>query len=195
MLPRADSRSVQLKISSLSLHDIKLIHSTSISDIRGYFAETYVRRDFLAAGIQHEFIQDNESRSRAIGTIRGLHFQVPPFAQTKLVRVLRGRILDVVVDLRRSSPTYGKHQTIELSEATGDQLLVPIGFAHGFCTLEPDSIVFYKVDKVYSGNHDRGVHFADMKLAITWPIAAAVAVISERDRALPQFCDLPAYFD
>ncbi len=101
-------------------------------------------------GIDHNFIQDNESSSRALGTVRGLHFQVPPFAQTKLVRVLSGRILDVVVDLRRSSPTYGKHLAIELNEALADQLLIPTGFAHGFCTLEPGTVVFYKVDNVYS---------------------------------------------
>ena len=186
---------MKLDICSLPLDGIKLIRSTRISDARGYFAETYVRPDFVAAGIDHEFIQDNQSRSYAAGTVRGLHFQVPPFAQTKLVRVLRGRILDVVVDLRRSSPTYGKHLAIELSEATGDQLLVPTGFAHGFCTLEPDSIVFYKVDKVYSADHDRGVHWADASLGIEWPIAAAEAVVSERDRGLPPFRDLPAYFD
>src|SRR5690348_11687306 len=137
---------MRLDIELLSLRDVKLLSSPRISDSRGYFAETYVRRDFVAKSIEYNFVQDNESMSRSAGTIRGLHFQVPPFAQTKLLRVLRGRILDVVVDLRRSSPTYGKHLTTELSEATGDQLLVPVGFAHGFCTLEPNSLVFYKVD-------------------------------------------------
>ena len=186
---------MKLNVESLSLPDVKLLKSTRISDSRGYFAETYVRRDFVAAGIEHEFIQDNESRSQATGTVRGLHFQVPPLAQTKLVRVLRGRIFDVAVDLRRSSPTYGKHLTIELSEATGDQLLVPAGFAHGFCTLEPNSVVFYKVDNVYSADHDRGVHWADANLGIKWPIAAGEAVLSQRDLSLPSFRDLPAYFD
>jgi dTDP-4-dehydrorhamnose 3,5-epimerase len=186
---------MKLNVELLSLPDVKLLRSTRISDFRGYFAETYVRRDFAAAGIEHEFIQDNESMSRAAGTVRGLHFQVPPFTQAKLVRVLRGRILDVAVDLRRSSPTYGKHLAIELSEATGDQLLVPAGFAHGFCTLEPDSVVFYKVDNVYSADHDRGVHWADASLGIKWPIAAAEAILSERDLGLPDFRDLPTYFD
>lgn len=192
---QTDGNCLKLNIFSLPHHGIKLIRSVRMSDARGYFAETYVRRDFMTAGIECEFIQDNESRSCAAGTIRGLHFQAPPFAQTKLVRVLRGRILDVVVDLRRSSPTYGKHLAIELDETTGDQLLIPKGFAHGFCTLEPDSVVFYKVDKVHSADHDRGVHWADMSLGIKWPIAAAVAVVSERDRKFPLFCDLPAYFD
>jgi dTDP-4-dehydrorhamnose 3,5-epimerase len=186
---------MKLDISSFPIDGIKLIQSMCISDARGDFAETYVRPDFITAGIDHEFIQDNQSRSYAAGTIRGLHFQAPPFTQTKLVRVLRGRILDVVVDLRRSSPTYGKHLAIELNEAAVDQLLVPSGFAHGFCTLEPDSLVFYKVDKVYSADHDRGVHWADPSLGIEWPIAVAQAVVSERDKGLPPFRDLPAYFD
>ena len=186
---------MKLDICSLPLDGIKLIRSMHISDARGYFAETYVRPDFTTAGIDHEFIQDNESRSYSAGTVRGLHFQVPPFAQTKLVRVLRGRIFDVVVDLRRSSPTFGAHLAIELGETAGDQLLVPAGFAHGFCTLEPDSIVFYKVDEVYSADHDRGIYWADASLGIEWPIAAAEAVVSERDRGLPQLRDLAAYFD
>jgi dTDP-4-dehydrorhamnose 3,5-epimerase len=186
---------LKLDVISLTLSGVRLVRSVRISDARGYFAETYMRRDFLAAGIEHEFIQDNESRSLAAGTIRGLHFQVPPFAQTKLVRVLRGRILDVVVDLRRSSSSYGQHQAIELSEVTADQLLVPRGFAHGFCTLVRDSVVLYKVDAVYSPNHDRGVHWADASLGIKWPVVASEAVVSERDQGLPQFRDLPAYFD
>jgi dTDP-4-dehydrorhamnose 3,5-epimerase len=186
---------MKLDICSFALEGIKLVRSTRVSDARGYFAETYVRPDFVAAGIDHVFIQDNQSKSFAARTVRGFHFQVPPFAQTKLVRVLRGGILDVVVDLRSSSPTYGKHLAIELGEAAGDQLLVPAGFAHGFCTLEPDSIVFYKVDQVYSADHDRGFHWADASLGIEWPIVAADAVVSERDRGLPPFHDLPAYFD
>ena len=186
---------MKLDIRSFPLEGIKLIRSRRVSDARGYFAETYVRPDFAAAGIDHEFIQDNQSKSYATGTVRGLHFQVPPFAQTKLVRVPQGRILDIVVDLRRSSPTYGQHLAIELGESAGDQLLVPAGFAHGFCTLEPDSIVFYKTDKIYSADHDRGVHWADARLGIAWPIATTDAIVSERDRDLPPFRELPAYFD
>jgi dTDP-4-dehydrorhamnose 3,5-epimerase len=186
---------MNLEIQSFPIDGIKLIRPRRIADARGYFAATYVRSEFVAAGIDHEFVQDNESRSRTTATIRGLHFQIRPFAQTKLVRVLRGRILDAVVDLRRSSPSYGKHLAIELSEAAGEQLLVPAGFAHGFCTLEPETMVLYKVDNVYSAEHDRGVYWADASLGIEWPVAAVDAVVSERDRGLPKFRELPAYFD
>src|SRR5260370_16813478 len=166
---------MSIEIHSLAIDGVKLIRSRRISDARGYFAATYVRADFAAAGIAHEFVQDNESRSGAARTIRGLHFQIRPFAQTKLVRVLRGRILDVVVDLRRSSRSYGKHLAIELSEAAGEQLLVPAGFAHGFCTLEPDSLLFFKLDNVYSAAHDPGVYWADPSLGSAWPVPAADA--------------------
>jgi dTDP-4-dehydrorhamnose 3,5-epimerase len=186
---------MKLSIESLSIADIKLVRAPRVADARGYFAETYVRNDMAAAGITHDFVQDNESTSKLAGTIRGLHFQVPPFAQTKLVRVPRGKILDVVVDLRRSSSSYGRHLAIELSAMTGDQLLVPAGFAHGFCTLEPDTTVFYKVDNVYSAGHERGVHWADPALAIAWPVTPAQAVVSEKDRALPRLGDLPVYFE
>src|SRR6266480_5434434 len=120
-----DYQAMKVSVQGLPIQDVKLVRAGRISDARGYFAETYVRDDFAAAGIDYAFIQDNESTSKAAGTVRGLHFQVPPFAQTKLVRVLRGRILDVVVDLRRSSPSYGKHLKVALSEAVGEQLLVP----------------------------------------------------------------------
>ena len=186
---------MKLSVESLSIADVKLVRAPRIADARGYFAETYVRDDFAAAGITHDFVQDNESTSKLAGTIRGLHFQARPFAQTKLVRVLRGRIFDVVVDLRRSSSSYGRHLAIELSATAGEQLLVPAGFAHGFCTLEPDTTVFYKVDKVYSAGHDRGVHWADPALAIAWPVTPVQAIVSEKDKALPRFGDLSVYFE
>ena len=182
-------------VELLPVADVRLVRAKRIADSRGYFVETYVRADFAAAGLDYDFVQDNESSSTAAGTVRGLHFQLPPFAQTKLVRVLRGRILDVAVDLRQSSSTYGKHLAVELSAAAGDQLLVPAGFAHGFCTLEPDTTVFYKVDNVYSAAHERGVNWADPALGIAWPVAAAAAVVSEKDRALPRLSDLPACFE
>ena len=185
---------MKLEVHSLPISDVKLIKSERISDGRGYFSETYMRRDFASHGINYEFVQDNQSASDAPGTVRGLHFQIPPFAQTKLIRVLSGRIVDVVVDLRRSSPSYGNHISVELSEASGDQLLVPVGFAHGFCTLEPRTVVFYKVDAVYSPAHDRGINWADPMLGIAWPVRAGKAVVSNKDSALPMFNELPAVF-
>ena len=191
----AKPRLMTLDVTPLSLSGVRLIRAKRYSDPRGYFAETYVRRDFAAAGIGQEFVQDNQSCSSARGTVRGLHFQIPPFAQAKLVRVLRGRILDVVVDLRRASPSYGRHLSVELSADTGDQLYVPAGFAHGFCTLAADTEVLYKVDAVYSAEHDRGVNWADPALGIAWPVSEADAVLSAKDTALPLLRDLPDYFD
>ena len=188
-------RPMKLEVLSLSLPDVKLIRIARIADVRGYFAEAYVHRDFMAAGIADEFVQDNQSFSIAAGTVRGLHFQIPPFAQTKLVRVLRGKILDVVVDLRRTSATFGKHHTVELNAEKGDQLFVPLGFAHGFCTLVPDTEVFYKVNNVYSSAHDRGLNWADPALGIHWPVNKNQAILSEKDRALPMLSALPAYFE
>jgi dTDP-4-dehydrorhamnose 3,5-epimerase len=186
---------MKVKVRPLSLPDVGLIAGTRISDRRGYFAECYVRSDFAAAGLTSDFIQDNQSYSIAPGTIRGLHFQSPPFAQAKLVRVLKGRILDVVVDLRRSRPSYGQHLTVEISDESGEQLYVPAGFAHGFCTLEPDTVVLYKVDSIYSPAHDRGVNWADPDLAVAWPVRETEAVMSDKDRALPRLRDLPPHFD
>jgi dTDP-4-dehydrorhamnose 3,5-epimerase len=186
---------MKLSIRPLALPEIKLISAPRFGDARGYFAETYVKRDFTAAGITHEFVQDNESLSRARGTVRGLHFQIPPFAQAKLIRVLTGRIFDACVDLRRSSPRYGRHAAVELAAETGDQLFVPAGFAHGFCTLEPDTTVLYKVDAVYSAEHERGIGWADPALAIPWPVGPDAAILSAKDAALPPLRDMPAYFD
>ena len=186
---------MKLSIRPLALPEIKLISAPRFGDQRGYFAETYVRGDFAAAGITSDFLQDNESLSRTPGTVRGLHFQIPPFAQAKLVRVLTGRIFDACVDLRRSSPRYGRHAAVELSAETGDQLFLPAGFAHGFCTLEPDTTVLYKVDAVYSAEHERGIAWADPALAIPWPISPDAAILSAKDAVLPPLGDMPVYFD
>jgi dTDP-4-dehydrorhamnose 3,5-epimerase len=186
---------MKLSIRPLALPEIKLISAPRYRDQRGYFAETYVRGDFAAAGIAHEFVQDNESLSQAPGTVRGMHFQIPPFAQAKLIRVLTGRIFDVCIDLRRSSPRFGRQATIELAAATGDQLFVPAGFAHGFCTLEPDTTVLYKVDAVYSAEHERGIAWSDPALAIPWPVDTDAAILSAKDAALPPLRDLPVCFD
>ena len=186
---------MKLDIRPLTHPDVKLIRAARLADPRGTFAETYVRRDFAAAGIALEFVQDNESLSLKPGTVRGMHFQIPPFAQAKLIRVLTGRILDVCVDLRRSSPRFGRHAAVELSAESLEQLFVPAGFAHGFCTLEPDTTVLYKVDAVYSAEHDRGIDWSDPALGIPWPVGKDAAIVSAKDTALPRLEDTPAYFD
>lgn len=139
-------------------------------------------------------MQDNHSLSRDAGTVRGLHYQVYPFAQNKLVRVLRGRILDVAVDLRRSSPSFGKYVAVELSNENWQQLFVPVGFAHGFMTLEPDTEVFYKVTNFYSPDHDKGIAWDDPELAIEWPIHFANVTLSEKDSKLPWLRDVVEFF-
>jgi dTDP-4-dehydrorhamnose 3,5-epimerase len=193
-MQRPISKQGEWEACPLSLAGVRLIRPNVALDARGYFAETYQRSRFAAACITHDFVQDNQSGSISKGTVRGLHFQIPPLAQTKLIRVLRGRILDVVVDLRRSSGTYGKHIAIELADETGDQLLVPAGFAHGFCTLTANTEVFYKVDQIYSPRHERGLNWADPELDIDWPIMPADAVLSDRDRAWPMLHELPPLF-
>ena len=186
---------MQLNVQALAIPDVKLIRTPRFSDARGYFCETFQRVDFAAQGLDYDFLQDNQSSSDRPGTVRGLHFQRPPFAQTKLVRVLRGSIFDVAVDLRRSSPSFGRHIAIELSSEGNKQLFIPGGFAHGFCTLEPNTVVFYKVDQVYSAAHDGGVNWADSQLGIEWPVASAEAILSEKDRGLPMLADLAPVFE
>jgi dTDP-4-dehydrorhamnose 3,5-epimerase len=196
-LPRVDRPAARkpLDVRGLAIPDVKLIRTPRFSDARGYFCETFQRADFAAQGLACDFIQDNQSSSSRPGTVRGLHFQRPPFAQAKLIRVLRGRILDVAVDLRRASPSFGRHIAVELSGEGNEQLLVPAGFAHGFCTLEPGTVVFYKVDQVYSATHDGGINWADPELGILWPVTAADATLSDKDRGLPMLADLSFIFE
>jgi dTDP-4-dehydrorhamnose 3,5-epimerase len=184
-----------LTVTSTAIDDVKVIMPRGFTDARGVFCETYNRKRFVEHGIALDFVQDNQSSSREVGTIRGLHFQSHPAAQDKLVRVLRGRILDVAVDLRRSSPSFGRWVAEELSADNGKQLLVPIGFAHGFCTLEPDTIVLYKVTGYYAPEHDRGIIWNDPDLAIDWPVAADRVMLSAKDSQLPSFRSLPQYFE
>jgi dTDP-4-dehydrorhamnose 3,5-epimerase len=160
------------------------------ADERGFFSETYNRQELSAAGLDGEFVQDNHSLSRRPGTLRGLHFQLEPFAQAKLVRVIRGAVLDVVVDLRRSSPTFGQHVSVVLSAEAWNQLLVPVGCAHGFCTTEPDTEVCYKVSAAYSREHDRGLRWDDPSLAIAWPLPEGGPVLSAKDARLPLLAEL-----
>lgn len=175
-----------LDVRPLSIPDVKLLTPRRFADARGHFTETWNRKAFRAAGIDADFCQDNQSLSTAVGTVRGLHFQKPPHAQAKLVSVLQGAIFDVAVDLRNASPTFGKHVTAELRATDGAQLFVPAGFAHGFCTLEPDTIVQYKVDAHYAPEADAGIFWADESLAIAWPVAADRAHLSPKDLNLPR---------
>ncbi|MCQ4161235.1 dTDP-4-dehydrorhamnose 3,5-epimerase [Roseomonas sp. GC11] len=171
-----------------------LVSTRRFGDARGYFSETWSARDLAACGLAAEFVQDNFSTSAPVGTLRGLHFQIQPDPQDKLVRCLRGRILDVAVDLRRASPTYGQHVAVELSAENGLQLFVPVGFAHGFCTLEPDCEVAYKVTGYYSPACDKGVAWDDPDLAIDWPLPPGGPVLSDKDSRQPKLAELPAYF-
>jgi len=183
-----------LVVEPSSIPDVRAIRPPRHGDTRGFFSEVYSRRAFAAAGIDIEFVQDNYSRSAERGVVRGLHFQIPPFAQDKLVWVSRGAIFDVAVDLRWGSPSYGRSVTRTLSAESWTQFLIPIGFAHGFCTLEPDTDVVYKVSAYYSREHDRGLLWNDPALGIAWPIEQADAILSERDQRHPTLADLPRYF-
>jgi dTDP-4-dehydrorhamnose 3,5-epimerase len=183
-----------MHVTPLSIPDVKLVESERFGDERGSFSEVYNRRALAGRGIELEFVQDNHSLSRAKGTIRGLHYQSLPFAQAKLVRVVRGSVLDVAVDLRLGSPTYGKHVTAVISATAWNQILVPVGFAHGFCTLEPDTEVIYKVTNYYSPAHDHGVLWNDPELGIEWPVSEAAAVLSPRDRRLPRLGEIASPF-
>lgn len=164
------------------------------NDSRGYFFEAYNKASFLKQGITVEFVQDNQSSSK-YGVIRGLHYQLSPHAQTKLVRVLEGRILDVVVDIRKGSPTFGKSYCIELSADNKKQLLVPHGFAHGFSVLSESAIVLYKCDSLYNKDSEGGIRFNDPALAINWGIPEDKAIVSDKDLALPGFADCRNNFE
>ena len=183
-----------MQVEDTAIPAVKLVSPKRFGDARGFFSEVYSRRAWAAAGLDYEFVQDNHSYSAEAGVIRGLHFQTPPFAQTKLVRVVRGRILDVAVDLRRASPTFGQHVAVELSAANWRQLLVPVGFAHGFCTLEPDCEVVYKVTSFYSAEHDRGLAFDDPALGLEWGVDLSKALLSEKDTRHPRLADLGPQF-
>lgn len=183
-----------MQILDTDLAGVKLVKPKRHGDQRGFFSETY-RRDLLAeAGIGVELVQDNHSRSAAAGTVRGLHYQAPPRAQGKLVRVTRGAILDVAVDIRHGSPTFGRHVAVRISAEEWNQLWIPAGFAHGLCTLEPDTEVLYKVTDYYSPEHDAGIAWDDPALRIDWPVATDAAILSDKDRRLPRLADASAHF-
>lgn len=183
-----------LDVRKLDIADVIELTPRRFGDDRGFFAETFSVERLSGVGIDIDWVQDNQSMSRDVHTLRGLHFQAPPFAQDKLVRVLRGRILDVAVDIRRGSPSFGRWVAAELSAEGFNQLLVPVGFAHGFLTLEPDTEVFYKVSARYSPEHDRAIRFDDPDLAIDWPLGGEAPVLSAKDAAAPRLAEIETPF-
>ena len=184
-----------MQVIDLALPDVKLVQLKVHGDHRGFFMEAFKEADWRPILRDRPFIQDNQSHSAPAGTLRGLHYQMPPFAQAKLVQALRGRILDVAVDLRRNSATFGRHVTLELAAGDGRQIFVPEGFAHGFMTLEPDSMVAYKVTAPYDPTSERGIAWDDPDLAIAWPAGLkATATLSPRDRQWPRLKDATDLF-
>jgi dTDP-4-dehydrorhamnose 3,5-epimerase len=183
-----------MQFDRMAISGVVLITPKKFGDNRGYFSETF-RTDLFNKNVgDFAFVQDNQSLSAEVGTVRGLHFQLAPRAQGKLVRCIAGAILDVAVDIRTGSPTYGQHVKVELSAENGSQLWVPPGFAHGFCTLEPNSVISYKVTDYYSQEDDRGLAWNDPAIGIDWPIDADRAVLSAKDKAQPGLAELNANF-
>lgn len=183
-----------MQIVATALPEVKEIRPLRHRDARGFFAEIFRELTLREHGIDPVFVQENHSLSVDRGVVRGLHFQIPPMAQAKLVRVAVGAILDVAVDIRAGSPTYGRHVALTLSADEGNQLFVPEGFAHGFCTLEPNTEVIYKVNRYYSPAHDRGLRWNDPALGIAWPIGEAAVILSGKDGRQPPLAELPVYF-
>lgn len=182
-----------MKYTQLYLKGAAILEPVIHGDHRGFFMESYNEAAMLRLGVEIKFIQDNQSLSAEPGVLRGLHYQLNPKAQTKLVRVLSGAIYDVILDIRKDSPTFGRWVGVILSEFNKRQLLVPKGFAHGFCTLAPNTQVFYKVDEYYSPEHDRGILWNDPALGIDWPVSNPI--LSEKDRRHPALADAELNFD
>ena len=176
-----------MQIIPTRLPEVKVLVPRQFKDARGFFSEIYNRQKFREAGIDAEFVQDNHSLSAEQGVVRGLHYQIEPMAQHKLVRVVRGAIMDVAVDIRRSSATFGRHVAVKLTADNWQQMFIPIGFAHGFATLEPNTEVVYKVSNFYSPAHERGIRWNDPELGIDWGVDERHAILSERDRVHPMF--------
>ncbi|MFH6963234.1 dTDP-4-dehydrorhamnose 3,5-epimerase [Flavobacterium plurextorum] len=173
-----------MKIEKTFIKDLVIVEPTIFGDERGFFFESYSKTKFEDLGIEIDFVQDNQSFSKK-GTLRGLHYQNPPFAQTKLVRVLEGKIIDVVVDLRKDSPTYGQSLSVLLSSENKKQLLVPHGFAHGFSVISETASVMYKCDQFYNKGSEGGIKYDDPSLDIDWGIDLKEAIVSEKDQILP----------
>jgi dTDP-4-dehydrorhamnose 3,5-epimerase len=183
-----------MDIQPTPIPDVLILRPKRHGDARGFFSETWNRARFAAAGLDLDFVQDNHACSADAGTLRGLHFQVPPCAQAKLVSCPQGAIYDVAVDLRRASPSFGRHVGAVVSAAEWNQILVPVGFAHGYCTLEPDTVVVYKVTAPYAPDCERGLRWDDPALGIAWPAEAGGTILSERDRKWPLLANLPDLF-
>lgn len=183
-----------MQVEHFDIPGLILVTPPRFADSRGHFVETFNIARFAAAGITATFVQDNQSLSRPRGTVRGLHCQIAPSIQGKLVRVVRGAIWDVAVDIRRGSPTYGKFAAAALSAASWSQLWIPGGFLHGFCTLEPDTEVIYKVTAPYDRAAERAVAFDDPDLRIPWPLPPGGALLSDKDGRLPRLADCEPWF-
>jgi len=183
-----------MKFTPQSIPEVILIKPKVYVDDRGYFSETF-RQDLFedAIGYKVNFIQDNESRSKK-GVLRGLHYQLPPYSQAKLVRVIEGSVLDVAVDVRKSSPTFGKHVAVELTSTNNHQLFIPHGFAHGFIVLSDNATFTYKVDNYYAPKYDRGIAFNDPKLDIDWRLTTKEFQLSDKDKKLSNLCSLSQLF-
>ena len=179
----------------LALQGLLLLTVKRFGDNRGWFTESYKKAALAEAGVTVDFVQDNHSYSAQLGTVRGLHYQIGATAQAKLIRCLRGRLVSVAVDIRRSSPTFGRHVMQELSSDSQNQFFVPAGFAHGFCTLAPDTEIFYKVDTYYAPQDERGILWSDPALAINWPVPPGEAVLSAKEMVHPRLADQPDLFD
>ena len=181
-------------VSAEGLAAVRIITPRRFTDARGFFSEVW-RQDAMGdCGINVAFVQENHALSRAVGTIRGMHFQTGNSAQAKLIRCPRGSILDVAVDIRRGSPTFGRHVAITLTADNWKQAYIPVGFAHGYCTLEPDTEVMYKVSTYYDPASERGFAWNDPDVAIPWPFGPDQAVLAEKDHAYPRLAELPDYF-
>ncbi|MGI9450360.1 MAG: dTDP-4-dehydrorhamnose 3,5-epimerase [Geminicoccaceae bacterium] len=183
-----------MDVIDTSLPEVKLVTPPRFGDERGFFSEIYNRQTLARIGITAEFVQENHAYSADVGTLRGLHFQRPPASQTKLLRVLRGAILDVCVDLRHGSPNFGRHVMVEMTAESGQQILCPKGFAHGLLTLKPHTEIAYKVDAYYAPELDLGVRFDDPDLVIDWPLPEEKLILSGKDRNQPWLRDLPEIF-
>jgi dTDP-4-dehydrorhamnose 3,5-epimerase len=183
-----------MQVLETAIEEVKLIKPVRHTDSRGFFSEVFKESELRKHAIDIVFVQDNHSLSVSRGVVRGLHFQIAPFAQAKLLRVIAGSVFDVAVDIRDGSPSFGRHIAVVLSATDWNQIFIPEGFAHGYCTLEPNTEVLYKVNAYYSPEHDRGLLWNDPALGITWPVSADEALVSDRDSKHPILSNLPQHF-